>query len=384
MAITIAIALLLLAAVGDSSLYDPHLPTEGHASFFEGWYTRIVAADGNSSFAVLFGLVRSSAARAPLPPAPRAVITIAYQDSSGPTTSLQVFTEFPDPSAITITRNGSAVTSNPDYTTPPDFRWDAGQFGYQETRDNVTTMNFTVARGSVRFFAETISVVPWTAGASGLGPAGALDALPLPLHWFVYSLASHVAAYSFVSSGGEKSGVDGRAHMEKNWGGEFPDKWMWAQACGGGEDAAFAFSGGDLMLWGKELTMNTSHLAGYRSANKRVSWSFTPADSRMTASIDACKGLFSFDLRHIISGRRLNVSISAPALSLRSCLWGPSRSGFAPMSTESFLAVIEITAFARKLTREDVVDHVVLRNAAVEFGGAYRCMRPDPCLQPRE
>jgi hypothetical protein len=34
MVITIAIALLLLAAVGDSSLYDPHLPTEGHARVF--------------------------------------------------------------------------------------------------------------------------------------------------------------------------------------------------------------------------------------------------------------------------------------------------------------------------------------------------------------
>jgi hypothetical protein len=310
-----------------------------------------------------------------------------YQDNNDPAASLQAFTDFPAASTITITRNGSSVTSDPDYKTPPHFRWDAGEFGYQETRGNATTMNFTV--GGVSFYAETSSIVPWTSGTSGFGPAGALDSLPLPLHWFVHSLSASVTAYSFIGGGKTVEGLAGRAHMEKNWGREFPDRWMWAEARDGSDGGvtggvSFAFSGGDLVLWGEALPMNMSHLAGYRNSNKQLSWDFTPVDSRLNASIDACKGLFSFDLLHNILPHRLSVSALVPVPSLRTCLWGPAQSGFAPMSTESFLATIEITARTRRFDHDEVLDTVVMRHAAVEFGGAYRCMQPDPCAQPLE
>lgn len=374
-----ALALLLFAAAARGSMYDPHVPSKRAATFFEGWYSRIATADGNSSFAVFFGLCNVAAGSAALP---LAVITIAHQDNGSPLQSLRTFTALPSASAITITRRGVPVTSNPNFKTPPDFRWDAGQYGYQETQGGTTTINFTLQGAS--FYAQTSGLSPWASDASGFGPAGALDELPLPLHWYVLSLHSSVAAYSFVSIDGNISGRSGRAHMEKNWGLGFPDRWMWAQGSSTAGDRAFAFSGGDLMLWGSEQTMNASHLVGYRNANKRLSWDFTPLNSRMNFSIAACSGRFSFDLRHNTLPHRLTVSISAPDSSLRTCLLAPAPGGFAPLSTETFSATIEITLLVRRFGRDDVVDRVVMRSAAVEFGGAYRCFSPDPCAQQRQ
>jgi hypothetical protein len=70
-----ALAALMVALRVSSSMYDPHVPTKGNFSFFEGWYSRIVPADGNSSFAVIFGLCHIGSGTAL---APRALITIAY------------------------------------------------------------------------------------------------------------------------------------------------------------------------------------------------------------------------------------------------------------------------------------------------------------------
>jgi hypothetical protein len=372
-----AIAALLLALGTSGSIYDPHVPSAG--SFFEGWYTRIATADGESSFAVLFGMTHATDSVSNTPP--RAMITITYQDNNGPAASMLAFSEFPAPPSVSITRNGSPITRNPDYKSPPNFRWDAGELGYHETIGDSTVMNFTV--GGASFYAETISATPWTSDGSGFGPAGPLDSLPLPLHWFVYSLSSTVASLSFSSGERTVSASGGRAHMEKNWGNGFPDKWVWAEAMDCIDSGtAFAFSGGDLALWGKALSINSSHLAGYRSRNKQLAWSFTPVDSRLNATIDACSGLFSFDLHHNVLPHRLSVSITAPPSSLRTCLCGPTPRGFAPMSTESFLATAHITAYIRIFDREEVLDRVIMEHAALEFGGAFRCCDPDPCQQP--
>ncbi len=373
-----ALALTLLALGAHSSLYDPHVPPQGNVSFFEGWYTRIIAADGNSSFSVLFGLTHPSSGTGDTNP--RALITIVHQDTSSPATSMQAFTAFPAASSVTITHRDVPVTTNPDFKEPPNFRWEAKEFGYQETRGSVTTINFTIHGASLH--AETNSITPWTLGNSGLGPSGLLDMLPLPLHWFVLSLSSSVASYTFANGERKISGFGGRAHMEKNWGGAFPDKWLWAEALGS-DCVAFAFSGGDLELWGSALSMNTSHLAGYRNANKHISWNFSPVNSLMNFAVDACSGDLSFNLRHKFLPRSIIVSASAPAASLRTCLWSPAPRGFVPMSTETFLATIDITLLSHRFGRKEVVDHVVMRNSALEFGGAYRCFAPDPCLQRR-
>ena len=295
---------------------------------------------------------------------------------------MQAFSAFPEPATINITSNGRPITTNPDYKSPPNFRWDAGALGFYQTEGDTTVMNFSV--GGAAFVARTSGGAPWASDGSGFGPAGMLDSLPIPLHWFVQTLGARVLSYAFVGGGSEASGCGGSAHMEKNWGDAFPDKWIWAQAndccesVGEASGVAFAFSGGDLPLGRSVLPMQVSHLAGYRSSIKQLDWNFTPADSRLNQTIDACSGVFIFDLHHNILHRRLIVTMTAPPSSLRTCLWGPAAHSFAPLCAESFLTTIEIAAYAR----EQVLDHVVLKNAALEFGGDFRCKNPDPCAQP--
>ena len=61
--------------------------------------------------------------------------------------------------------------------------------------------------------------------------AGAAAYLPfLHLHWYVYSLATPVTwAFHDPKMTHEPLTGHGFAHMEKNWGRTFPDKWVWAQ-----------------------------------------------------------------------------------------------------------------------------------------------------------
>ncbi len=50
------------------------------------------------------------------------------------------------------------------------------------------------------------------------------------LHWYVYSLATPVTwAFHDPQMTDEPLTGEGFAHMEKNWGRAFPDKWVWAQ-----------------------------------------------------------------------------------------------------------------------------------------------------------
>jgi hypothetical protein len=363
-----------------SSLYDPHVPTKG--SFFEGWYTRVMSGDGKYSFAVIFGLTQLVNKPSEFP---RAMVTIAYQDNTDPTkASMTEFRGYPDPTTIKITSNGLPITTNPDFKSPSNFRWDAGDFGYYETTGNSTVMNFKI--GDVSFHAETNSITPWSSDGSGFGPAGPLDSLPIPLHWFVYSLGSNVVTYSFINGNNQVAGLGGAAHMEKNWGDAFPAKWIWAEAKDGDNGIvatngiAFAFSGGDLSMNGVTIPIELSHLGGYRNPSKQLEWNFTPADSRLNKTIDACNGSFDFDLYHNILPRRLSVKMTAPISSIHTCILGPASDGFKGMSTESFLTTIEITAYKHfPYGQDQVLDHVVLQNAGLEFGGDFRCKNPDPC-----
>jgi hypothetical protein len=329
-------------------------------------------------FSVIFGLtqmVNNQPSKFP-----RAMITLMYQNNKVPGSSLQSYDFYPDPESITITSNGLPVTTNPDYKSPANFRWDAGAFGYYETTANSTIINFNA--GNITFRAQTDGPLPWTNDGSGFGPAGPLDSLPIPLHWFVYSLGSPVITYSWIDSSKDiqVAGFGGLAHMEKNWGNAFPAKWIWAEAKDLTSGTAFAFSGGDLTMAGVTIPIELSHLVGYRSANGKINWDFTPDDSRLNKTIDACAGNFEVDIYHFILPRRLNVKMNAPSSSLTSCILGPASDGFKGMSTESFITTIEITAYTHYPIGNDVVlDHVIIENGGLEFGGEFRCSQPDPC-----
>lgn len=63
------------------------------------------------------------------------------------------------------------------------------------------------------------------------GFAGPAAKLPfLNLHWYVYSLGTPVTwTFHDPQLGPETLSGQGWAHMEKDWGRAFPNKWVWAQ-----------------------------------------------------------------------------------------------------------------------------------------------------------
>lgn len=73
------------------------------------------------------------------------------------------------------------------------------------------------------------SQVLWDADQSERGPEGWARGLPLPTHWYVYSLGSTVE-FKFSGPDGvlARSGR-GWAHQEKNWGTTFPAGHVWFQ-----------------------------------------------------------------------------------------------------------------------------------------------------------
>jgi hypothetical protein len=59
----------------------------------------------------------------------------------------------------------------------------------------------------------------------------------------------------------------GHAHVEKNWGGSFPSKWLWAQ--GISESFDFAFAGGDL---GINDRLPNAYLLRWRGRNTQFEY----------------------------------------------------------------------------------------------------------------
>ncbi|KAL8562573.1 hypothetical protein ACOMHN_045838 [Nucella lapillus] len=209
--------------------------------------------------------------------------------------------------------------------------------------------------------------LPWDPG--GEGPEGWLQHLPLPLHWFVYSMRSRVRAYRLVDreTGRATAGQGARLYMEKNWGLVFPAGWVWSQALTD-SNVSWALAGGIVDF---RLFNVTAFLAGYRNPAKNLTINFTPANSWVTFTYDGCQGNVSMTLR---SWRyRVTVVTDSPPASFSQCLLGPGKDGFRPACVETYEAVVSIQVYRRQWIRYILVDQVVLDLAALELGGLYVC-----------
>lgn len=373
------VLVLFVAVSVTASQWDPHLPYSS-STFFEGWYTRLLSADGTSSFGVIFGKTSNPKTKTD----PLAMVTLLYQNLTCATCKLESYDVYPEPSSIDITASGAPVSKNPDFKSAPSWEWRAPEYGFYQTKKDTTVMHFKA--GPITFDAELGGTRPWTDTGDGYGPAGILDRLPTPLHWFVHSLASPVASYKWENAvtGQIIKGSGGAAHQEKNWGDSFPSKWIWAEALDQKSGVALAMSGGDLSFSiGPVLPIELSHLIGYRSPGSNLSWDFTPVNSRLKKTIAACNGRFAFDVYHNVYPRRLSVVMSAEPSSFDTCILGPGVGGFKPMSVESFVTRVEIWAYQhRPIGTDKLLDHQVVINGGLEFGGLYRCLNPDACASP--
>ena len=199
------------------NLYDPHVfPSKG--PFFEGWYIRIVDTDRELSFGVICGLVKPQDPKSKLP-----VGYVGLLYSAGETDSKLVHIDtYPSQESIFITVQNQPVKHDPDYLSPPDFAWIAADGALNMTvKPGVAYFSVTSPEGN--FSATLKHPTPW--GTDGKGPMGSLNALPLPLSWFVYSVSSTVTEYKWTDSSKAMSSSGGNvyADMEKNWGYSFPD-----------------------------------------------------------------------------------------------------------------------------------------------------------------
>lgn len=285
---------MMLSVATMGSLYNPHLfPATG--PFFEGWYTRISNTDSGASFGVIFGnvLPAHTNANASRPPVYLSIMRSGVD--GGSMVSADCI-----PRHTTTTIRGAPVREDPNFLGEAAFEWNAlgaaGSTSHFVVRANRTEVDFRC--GSVTFTATIGAPVPWA--AAGRGPAGELDRLPLPLHWFVYSLGSLATFRWADSKTGEVVEGGGRAHMEKNWGAHFPSAWTWSQAEDAKSGRVFAASGGPLFLG------VPSYLVGYRSPGRGLSLDFAPATSLVTAAVDGCAGTLRLHARSLLRpGERL-------------------------------------------------------------------------------
>ena len=356
--------LLSLLASTSGSLYSPH-PYPSQPPFFEGWYTRIIAE--SKSFGVIFGHVFAGSAgdsgKGPLPTTYVALLRAANVGEP-----MEVHNCYPNGRNVTI--GGQPVNSPPDVQGPPAFEWRSSAGAFIVTAEE-TSIDITC--DGVRFVAELDGATPWSAG--GYGPGGRLSQLPLPLHWFVYSLRSRVRRYVWSSTAGvSDEGVDAWAHQEKNHGKAFPSSWTWSQALDTTSGAALALSGGPLFEG-----LPPAYLVGYRHpAGSGIAIDFAPANGKLSAEVNGCDGSLRIVGTHPLTGHRLEANVTARPSELRRCLLGPTATGFAPVCVESYAANASVAVYqwGRRLVSSEIT------SAALEFGGDYICKQRNPGHAP--
>ncbi|MBN2108989.1 MAG: hypothetical protein JW832_16305 [Deltaproteobacteria bacterium] len=348
------------------SIHDPHVPARP-GPWFEGWYFRVSDAGGSRSVAVI---VASHLPRGetyvPGMVLPGYINVLICEGDGAPTLS---FTAYPQQTQSLVA--GRPVSATPRLAPAPDFEWVAEGFG-SVTEDSV---NLQIP-GEVEISIRTENRLPWDAKRPAMGPEGLLMFLPVPLHWYVHSLASD-ASYSYSLSGAEQQGPvsgTGYAHLEKNWQREFPAGWVWAQGIAENNRAQFVISQADIALKGGAGFR--PWILGYRSDDLHWDFRFHIPGATLATDLDPCAGTLRMEARDLF--RTLTVEAFAPPGSFGSVSI-PTAEGFvAESGGESFSATVVVSAYWHvpllgKLGLAWLAEQQVFNNAALEFGNAYAC-----------
>eukprot|EP00026_Physarum_polycephalum_P007530 Phypoly_transcript_07593.p1 GENE.Phypoly_transcript_07593~~Phypoly_transcript_07593.p1 ORF type:complete len:336 (+),score=43.56 Phypoly_transcript_07593:209-1216(+) len=293
------IVLLLCVTQINCNNYDPHYPASGEGLWFEGWYTRIVDFTNQMAFASIFGSYCVSGTSCNYMQDLPGYLAFVYQNFSQ---KFKVIETYPNATYIDVGPDERPVSSNPDFSSPPNFIWKTPDYGWNSESAISLTMP-----GGFTFKAVMADPIFWNPNNPGEGPEGLVMDLPLQQNWFVYSLGSQVS-YSFSTPDGEIKTGTGFAHQEKNWGESFPSEWIWAEGTSADNLYHFALSGGDVPIVGP-IGVH-AWLIGYRSPN--ASWNFRPQDvpTLFTPHIDGCNGTFQIEANHL--DETLKIFISAP------------------------------------------------------------------------
>ena len=122
---------------------------------------------------------------------------------------------------LNITVKGQPAMHNPDVESTADFSWTVnnGIGGTFMQANDETNFNFRIGSWTLRGAAG--HHVPWN--KDKCGPEGLLGNLPLPLHWFVYSLRSQLTFF-------ELQNVDTGKTVRGNRENVFSKQWIWSEA----------------------------------------------------------------------------------------------------------------------------------------------------------
>ena len=336
-----------------------------------GWYSRVTA--DNDSIGFICGSFPDQTSIAQ-----PTYVGVIYSDNTVPNAKLQSWEASIPLSDFQVNKDGKAITSDPDFPSPPDFKVsfkNQGASGYFSSSGDNTNVTLFIpgdkpsSKGVQLSMQITGPAQYW--GPNGEGPEGWAGRLPfLGLQWFVYSLASPVQYTIVLPDGNERSGR-GFVHQEKNWGAAFPSAWIWAEASLPTKDVVLALAGGPTPVgpW----TVPNAWLIGYRSPAANLS--FHPQDLPIiTSNPDACNGVFTMSASGPVHRLEIAFKASPDSFTRIPC---PTEKGFAEYSVESYSSVANVYVYERGIFGEAMIDSQEIPNAAIEFGGKYRCPTSD-------
>ncbi|KAL3859385.1 hypothetical protein ACJMK2_009608 [Sinanodonta woodiana] len=364
--------LFLLLTVGlNGNHFDPHLfPKTG--PFFEGWYMRITDFDRRDSLGILFGQVLPKQGINTSEPLVLASI-LRRENCQNRVCQLVSYNAIFTPAQTKVTVNGKPVVSNPDDASSANFQFEmnsGSEGGLFIQNANSTTFYFRI--GNLSLKGELGPNVPWA--PNGGGPEGWLSHLPLPLHWFVYSLRSPLKMYILTDIGRKQTvvGHNGVAHLEKNWGLSFPKAWIWAEGVSDyTKNISFALSGGLVPF---SFISLSAYLIGYRNPLENIDINFRPDNSVITLLKDDCKREVNISAKSLFY--TLEINLFSTNSSFSSCLFGPQETGFRKACVESYDAIANIRVYKSSILGvfvHKLIDKQTLTDVALEFGGTYVC-----------
>ncbi|KAL0955667.1 hypothetical protein HGRIS_001894 [Hohenbuehelia grisea] len=374
------------------------LPRQNHfyphpGAPFEGYYTRILTTNGSTVL-----LIFSSVYKAPHKPSfvHFSLLRPGAGDAPGPGPGSIIVDAFPQLQEE-LSADGShhtfSVNAHSPSSTSPDTVEATASYVTNPQSQQYRLHLLTPEYGELDIAVELTRRSPWVSYEPHSSPEGIFANLVflLPLHWHVYSTASR--ADVTVRRGDEVlERSKGIAHVEKNWGVEFPDGWVWVQAFkhpprvmdSESEEIAANHiapipSTTTFSLAGGKILGQRAYLLGFQSPtigqwSFRPLWTLLPFGFRTpfcTERVDARAGTFELTVCGI--WRKLIVRAEAP----------PDHAGWVPMACplarghgntfayESFDARVHVQAFERAGLGWKLVEDVWMENGALEFGGDY-------------
>ncbi|CAM6104917.1 unnamed protein product [Calypogeia fissa] len=252
---------------------------------------------------------------------------------------------------------------------PVGFEWKAPGLGMIKTTADVTEIDVTIMGYSLQ--ARLSENVLWDADQSESGPEGWARNLPVPTHWYVYSLGSK-AEFKFSGPDGVLA-REGRgwAHQEKNWGLTFPSGHVWFQGFTSDNSAQIL---GSAAYYKIGESARTPYLItfGYRSPEIAIDMRTNQFGTIFKKiSISPLTGEFSVE--GVSASHTVYITARGDPQSLSEPILAPiGKTHWETACRETYLAEIDVEVYKHSIWgiagNDKLVDKKTFKFAGLEFG----------------